>query len=221
MNNKFNYWIVVALIAGVLIGWFIHQPQILNTTSSSTPKNTITTSSLDFNNNMRKLWEDHITWTRLYIISAVNGTGDKDQVLARLMQNQVEIGNAIKPYYGNDAGDKLTTLLKSHISLAGDIINAAVANDNMALQDANSKWYDNANQIADFLASANPNWKKDELRSMMKDHLDLTKQEAVDIIGKNANANISDYDKVHDEILKMADTLSNGIIKQYPNKFKL
>src|SRR5438552_13270067 len=78
---------------------------------------------------MRKLWEDHITWTRLYIVSVAAGLGDKDQTAQRLLQNQVDIGNAIKPFYGEDAGNKLTALLKEHILGAADLLAAAKASD--------------------------------------------------------------------------------------------
>src|SRR5688572_11942105 len=73
------------------------------------------TSPLEFRNAMRKLWEDHITWTRLYIVSAAASLPDKDATAQRLLRNQEDIGNAIKPYYGAAAGNQLTALLKDHI----------------------------------------------------------------------------------------------------------
>jgi hypothetical protein len=76
---------------------------------------------------MRKLWEDHVTWTRVYIISVGAGLGDKDAAAQRLLQNQVDIGNAIKPFYGNEAGDKLTALLKEHILGLADTLTSGIA----------------------------------------------------------------------------------------------
>src|SRR6476660_4565545 len=66
--------------------------------------------------NMRKLWEDHITWTRNVICCLVDNLPGSDQAVKRLLKNQDDIGNAIKPYYGNDAGTKLTALLHDHIT---------------------------------------------------------------------------------------------------------
>jgi hypothetical protein len=124
---------------------------------------------------MRKLWEDHITWTRIFIISAAADLPDKPTATNRLLQNQIDIGNAIKPYYGDDAGNKLTALLKDHITTAADVVAAAKANDQAKLADANKRWFANADQIADFLSSANPkSWPQAEMRSMMKNHLNLT-----------------------------------------------
>src|SRR5438105_11594514 len=68
---------------------------------------------LDFQNAMRKLWEDHITWTRLVIVAVLDDRPEKDAALARLLQNQVDIGNAVKPFYGDAAGNQLTSLLKT------------------------------------------------------------------------------------------------------------
>src|SRR5688572_21804546 len=69
-------------------------------------------------NAMRKLWEDHITWTRLFIVSEAADLPDKAATTERLLRNQVDIGNAIKPYYGDPAGNKLADLLKDHIMIA-------------------------------------------------------------------------------------------------------
>jgi hypothetical protein len=169
---------------------------------------------------MRKLWEDHITWTRLYIIAAEAGSPDTDATAQRLLQNQTDIGNAIKPFYGDPAGEQLTALLRDHILTAGDLIAAAKAGDTATVATTKDKWYANADQIADFLSAANPtNWPAAEMRTMMHDHLDNTLAEAVDHLQGNYAADIADYDKVHDQILHMADMLTNGIIAQYPDNF--
>jgi hypothetical protein len=169
---------------------------------------------------MRKLWEDHVTWTRNVIMNLVDNLPGKDQALARLMKNQDDIGNAIKPYYGNDAGDKLTKLLRDHIAISADVVMAAKNNNTTALNDANKRWTDNADQISSFLAGANPNWKLEDVKSMMHDHLKLTTDEAVARIKKDYSADVAAYDKVHNEILMMSDALASGIIAQFPDKFK-
>jgi len=169
---------------------------------------------------MRKLWEDHITWTRVFIISAAGDLPDKATATDRLLQNQVDIGNAIKPYYGDAAGNKLTSLLKEHITTAAEVVAAAKANDSAKLADANKRWFANGDQIADFLSSANPkNWPQGEMRSMMHEHLDLTTKEAVARLHGDWSGDIAAYDAVHQQILKMADGLSMGIINQFPTKF--
>src|SRR5215213_6970941 len=102
---------------------------------------------------MRKLWEDHITWTRLAIISLTTGSPDTDTTVGRLLQNQTDIGNAVKPFYGSAASDKLTALLKDHILIAADVIAAAKKGDQAALADAQSRWVANADDIAATLNS--------------------------------------------------------------------
>ena len=136
------------------------------------------------------------------------------------MQNQVDIGNAVKPYYGNDAGNKLTELLKMHIGISADVVKSAKAGNKTALDTANKKWYANADEISAFLSTANPYWALADMKMMMNDHLKLTTDEAVQRIKKDYNADIIAYDKVHEEILKMSAMLADGIIKQFPEKFK-
>jgi plastocyanin len=173
-----------------------------------------------FRNDMRQLWEDHIIYTRHVIISVAAGLPDLNPALARLMQNQVDLGNAIKPYYGNAAGDQLTALLKDHISGAGEVLTAAKAGDNAKLANAQKRWVANANDIAAFLSAANPdNWPLATVQDLMKMHLDTTTEEAVARLKGDWAADIAAFDKVHAHILMMSDALSLGIIRQFPVKF--
>jgi hypothetical protein len=172
---------------------------------------------------MRKLWEDHITWTRLYIVSAAtlaDPLPDIGPTADRLFANQADIGDAIAQFYGRAAGDRLTELLTEHIALAAEAIDKAKAEDDAGLQDALDRWYANADAIAQFLSDANPrNWPFAEMRAHMRDHLDLTLEEAVARLSGDYNADIAAYDKVHLQILEMADMLSDGIIAQFPEAF--
>src|SRR5262252_1192793 len=173
-----------------------------------------------FNQQMRKLWEDHITWTRLFIVSDAANLPDLSPTANRLFQNQVDIGNAFKPFYGDTVGNQLASLLHDHIALAAQIIAAAKAGDSAGVASASAAWYANANQIAEFLSNANPaNWPLDQMKAMFKSHLDLTLQEAVDRLNGLFTADIADYERVHIEILSMADFLSSGIIAQFPAMF--
>lgn len=178
-----------------------------------------------FQDAMRKLWEDHITWTRLVIVDVLaepdSTLPDMNASVARLLQNQADIGNAIKPFYGDAAGDQLTELLRQHILIAAAILQDAKAGNTTAMNDAIARWYANADDIAVFLHNANPeNWSLDDMKMMMHEHLDLTLKEAVDYLHGDYTASVADYDQVHMEILSMADMLSDGIIKQFPKKFK-
>ena len=178
-------------------------------------------SAPEFRGDMRKLWEDHVTWTRLYIVSAVADLPDKGAAAQRLLQNQVDIGNAVKPFYGDAAGAKLSALLKDHILIAVELIDAAKAGDAAKKDAAAKRWDANVDDIATFLSGANPkHWPLAEMKKMMHDHLALTTTEVVSRLQKNWAADIAAYDKVHEQILKMADMLSSGIISQFPDKFK-
>jgi hypothetical protein len=170
---------------------------------------------------MRKLWEDHVTWTRLAIISLTTGAPDTDATVGRLLQNQVDIGDAVKPFYGQAAGDKLTALLKEHILIAADVIAAAKAGNQAALTDAQARWERNADEIAATLNSVNPRfWKLATLKEELHMHLQLTTAEAVARLQGNWAADVAAYDRVHVHMLHLADLLSDGLVKQFPRRFR-
>jgi hypothetical protein len=181
----------------------------------------LSTKAVALRTDMRKLWEDHVTWTRLAIISLEAGTPDTDATVARLLRNQTDIGNAIKPYYGSAAGDLLTRQLRSHILIAADVVAAAKAGDQAKLADAQERWTANADQIAATLASVNPRyWKLGTMKAEMHMHLKLTTAEAVARLQGKWNADVAAYDQVHNHILHMSDMLTDGIVKQFAARFR-
>lgn len=168
----------------------------------------------------RKLWIDHVLWTRSFIVSDLANLEDKDLVAERLLRNQDDIGNSIKPYYGDEAGNKLATLLRKHIELAGNVVDAAKNENKEDLDKYNKLWYENADQIADFLSSANPNYSNKVLKDMLHKHLQLVTDQAVARLHSDWKADIEAYDIGEDHMIKFSDILTDGIIKQFPNKFK-
>lgn len=177
--------------------------------------------AVTFHDDMRKLWMDHVVWTRGFIVSVAHDLPDAGVTAGRLLDNQTHIGDAIKPYYGNSAGDGLTELLREHILIAAEILTAAKAGDDAAVGEAVGRWYVNGDEIADYLSALNPrHWPEDELRMMMAEHLDTTLAEAVSRLTGDYAQDIADYEVAQHHIMMMADTLSNGIIDQFPRKFR-
>lgn len=169
---------------------------------------------------MRTLWEDHIGYTRNYIISALAGLGDTSNVAERLLKNQDDIGDAIKPFYGVEAGNKLSALLRDHILMATDVVQAARMGNKEELSMASQKWYANADAIASFLSSVNPAWSRHAIEEMLHKHLEFTTREMVSRLEKNWVADIQAYDNGHAHMLMFADVLTNGIVKQFPDRFR-
>jgi hypothetical protein len=173
-----------------------------------------------FHEAMDKLWTDHVAWTRAVIVDFEGNLPDLKPDLARLLANQAQIGDAIKPYYGDAAGVELAGLLRTHIMEAVPVLTYARDGNKAKLTKALGTWRANANQIAAFLADANPKaWPLAAMTSMMASHLALTTNEAVAHLEGKWKADIGAYDQVRSEILMMADSLANGIIAQFPSKF--
>jgi hypothetical protein len=169
---------------------------------------------------MRSLWEDHVYWTRMAVISLTENLPDAKATVARLLENQAQIGAAIKPYYGAAASKKLGSLLRQHILIAADLVAAAKSGDKAAVAKQQARWQANADQIAAFLNSANPqNWKLGALRGMLYQHLGLTTNEVVDRLEHKWGASVRVADQINSQALEMADMLTAGIVAQFPAKF--
>jgi hypothetical protein len=192
-----------------------------NSAHATTQKQSITQSEVKFHNEFRRLWFDHVLWTSNYITSATTaGAEDQKQVLARLLRNQEDIGNAIKPIYGEDAGKKLTDLLKEHIVIAGEIVDAAKAGKGDMVKQLDKEWHRNADDIAEFLSGANPNLKIEDLKKLLYMHLELVTNDLSASLVKDWDARITAIDEGVTHIIIMSDAISEGIVKQFPEKFK-
>ena len=179
----------------------------------------LTQSQCDLRRNQERLWIDHVSWTRSFIVSDLDSLEDTDVVLERLLKNQDDIGNSIKPYYGDEAGNKLSKLLREHISLAGQVLDAAKNNNTTNFDKYNELWYANSNDIAKFLSDANPNWSNKKLKNMLHEHLSLITQQVTARLNKDWNADIAAYDAGETHMIDFSQIIADGIIKQFPDKF--
>ena len=168
---------------------------------------------------LRRLWADHVIWTREYVVAAIANSPDAQAVAGRLLANQEHIGSAIVPFYGEQAGQALTGLLKQHIMVAVELIEAAKTGTQDKFADADRRWDQNARDIASFLTSANPNWPERDVVDLLSQHLKLTKDEATARLQQRWEDDIEAFDQIFTEILTVSDVLSTGIVKQFPDRF--
>ena len=167
---------------------------------------------------MRKLWVSNAIWMREYIVNTVEADFSLDAATQRLARNQDEIGRELGMYYGTETGTKVTTLLKQHTTLVSEMIQAIRAKDQTKLHDAENRWTTNANDMATLLSAANPNWPMTTLYPMISESLNLTAEQTKARLNKDYNLDVVTFDKILERSLVVADTFSDGIIKQFPNK---
>ena len=168
---------------------------------------------------MSRLWADHVIWTRQYIVSAAADSPDSQAAATRLLKNQDDIGGAVGSIYGEAAGKRLTELLKEHITIAVDIIDAAKKKDTPRFEKSNAAWDRNAEEIGGLLSSANPNWPKTDVIDLLMQHLNLTRKELTAHMHHKHEEDVDSFDQILTEILTVADVLAMGIIKQFPDRF--
>ena len=180
-----------------------------------------TTKALAFHDAMRALWQSHGTWTERAIVDFAGGLPDTQFAVKRLLRNQSEIGNAVKPFYGRQAGNRLTALLTEHINDAVALLQAAKSGDSDATATAKAAFDANGKRVARFLHSANPHhWGLPATKRMMRIHLDQVVGLAVDQLQGRYAAAVRLYDVYIGHILDMADMLSEGIIQQFAARFR-
>jgi hypothetical protein len=229
MDKRFLFILILAALFGaVLLSGCTGQPGTAAPVQTTAPLATgapggdaklYTQAELDAMQQWRVLWTDHAVYTRLYIIESLDGSPATGAAAGRLLKNQEDIGNAIKPFYGEAAGNQLTVLLKEHILIAVDIVDDVKAKNATKQAADEARWTKNADQIASFLAAANPNWPEGAVRELMYMHLATTKAEVSARASHDYPADVKAWDAVYDHILTMSDAIAGGVISQFPEKF--
>lgn len=184
-------------------------------------KNNICISNKQINliRQMDLVWEQHIMWTRMLLISIAESLKDLDATQSRLLENPKDIANVFKEYYGNNVANIIQKLLTEHLVIGKELIIALKNNEQLKAKELNKKWYKNADEIAEAFSSINPFYNIEEIRKMLYEHLYLTTNEVSNRLKGNYLQDIKDYDLVQKEILRMSEFFVNGIVKQFSNKF--
>ncbi|MEG0259643.1 MAG: hypothetical protein RR595_14355 [Lysinibacillus sp.] len=167
----------------------------------------------------RLLWMEHVNWTRMTIISIVFGLPDLPFVQERLLRNATDLGNCLRPFYGDQIANRYAELIKEHLVIAAELVTAAVNGDAETAARKEKEWYRNADDIAAFLSSINPYLSKKDVQEMFYSHLALTKDEAVTMIQKEYQKDIEIFDVIEAEALAMSDMIASAIVMQFYCRF--
>jgi len=214
----FKNTLVALLGAAAILAQPVSHAQNTGAQTKSMSKSSFSAQS-NLRSDMRKLWEEHVSYTRNFITSSLAGLEDTDAVTQRLLKNQDDIGSAVKPIYGDTAGNKLGALLRDHILIAAEIAKAAKAGNNDAVGTGKAKGRANADDIARLLTGANSNWSQQQLSDMLYKHLDYVIAQVTSRLKKDWAADIDANDRGREHMLMFADILTSGIVKRFPKKF--
>lgn len=225
MPPDFHYWLMGQHGQCTANQHFVSHPGIQPNYPQALPytqptSNCVSQEAVELMRDNRSLWEEHVAWTRMTIISLIFNLPDIDFVVARLLKNATDMGEMIRPLYGEMAAQRYSSLIQDHLLFAADLVKAAIAGDEQAAKTAEEKWYANADEIAEFLHSVNPFLLEEDVRAMFYEHLDLTKQEAVTMLNKDFKKDIEIYDEIEKQAREMADMISDAMIKLYPEQFR-
>lgn len=168
---------------------------------------------------MNLVWEQHIMWTRMLLISIAENLKDLEATQTRLLKNPRDIANVFRPYYGANVANQIEKLLTEHLVIGKNLIVALKNNNQKEAMELNQKWYQNADDMAEAFSTINPFYPKEEIRKMLYEHLRLTTDEVNARLKGDYVADINAYDMVQKEILRMSRFFVNGMVRQFPNLF--
>lgn len=176
-------------------------------------------SSYEFACTMQRLWTDFAVWTRQYIIAAVDERPEAPEAAARWLRAGDEIGRELENYYPRRAARRVAKLLRQHVMVAVDLIDAARAVDRTKYMDIDDVWYSNGEDLVDELCLRNMSWSKEELFALWNAQRDFTKDELAARLEQNFDKDVEAFDHVVATAVKFSDRITDGILRQFADKF--
>jgi len=169
---------------------------------------------------LRDLWGAHIFWVRTVVVATIAGNSDAaKEAEENVVQNAKDIAGAVGSFYGKEAGDKIFPLLAGHYGAVREYLNADIARNKEAKDAAAGKLAKNAEEIATFLSSANPNWPKATLAGLLIAHGGHHIAQIDQLLAKDYASEAKTWDAMSKHMNVIADALAAGIVKQFPKKF--
>lgn len=165
-------------------------------------------------NEMRRLWQEHMLWTRMLILTMVDGLGGEDVATKRLLQNPGDLGRLFGRYFGEQTGNKIENLVADHLKIGKSLIQASIDKNTATAADLDRRWYENADAMANAFAMSSPYYDRQTLQKMLYHHLGLTKQEVELRLAKNYQSDADNYQAIEQQAYNMADYFTQGIAQQ-------
>ncbi len=161
---------------------------------------------------MRLAWLANIYWTRMYLMSVDANTADQQEVFERMLQTADEIVDAFAPYLPTSITRQLQNLLMEHMELTGQLIRILKTGQTADYDSLIKDWYGNANQIATLLSNQNPYFESREIRNLLLNHLDMTREEIEYQINEDYGRSIDTFRDILNQVLEMADFFATGLL---------
>lgn len=170
---------------------------------------------MDLNNDMRHAWSQHNLWDTMFMISLFNTLDNTNAVQRRLMQTPEDIASVFEMFYSQPMVNQLKQLLTQHVELAGELTMAMRDNSMERAEQVEMQLNQNADQIARMLSNANTNYNYEELRRMLRNHLDLMKNAMMADLNGEYDETVRLVDENEAQLMELADILTEGLVQQF------
>ncbi|HHU28986.1 TPA: LysM peptidoglycan-binding domain-containing protein [bacterium] len=177
------------------------------------------TTLVNLNKRFRVLWGNHSIFDNLLIMSIIFDLPVLPAIEKRLLRNPSDFKEVLTPFYGETNAMRFANLLTNHINLGEDLFIALKRNDSENVNIVERNLMTNADEMARFLTSINPSWKKEDWNKMLTNHVRFSRQLAQHYLNGSYEDALRVMDEDYMNSLNLADKMSEGIINQFPKQF--
>lgn len=226
-KKRTTWLIIMLLVAAIIIIYFIkrrknqnHESSFRDMVREEALKNKLTEKELELNQYMRKLWADNTFWMRNYMISYMNNSSDLKDVTRRLLKNQDQIGRSFGLWYSDKVGQNVSKMLQTNLISYGNLLKEMSDKNANAAIGAEKKWDADTEKLVKYMSSLNGEWDQSVLLEHFKKYNQMNITQAMNKFKRKHTEEIEAFDQAYQHAMyDLADYITNGIVKQHPDKF--
>lgn len=156
-------------------------------------------------------WLNYTYLLRMLLVSMAADLPDQQELVTALIDNAEEIADLFGRYYPENTVNSLRDLLVRQVELTGGLITQKKEGRTKDTEEQVRRLNENADRIAELLASATPEYEESVLKEMFRMQVDLTGQEISERFADNYEKDLQTFWNIQRQIIAMADYFANGL----------
>ena len=213
--------ITIIVIAAIAAGsfWLGKNNAGSETTQTGSDGNTVYSDTSDLRKEMNLKLAEHVALTSEAMRASYDDHAISTAAIDELDKNSQELAGIIGKFYGEEPKATFLKQWRDHITFFINYTVSTKNDDKEGKEQALSDLEEYSQKSAEFFAGLNSSLGVDSLKSLFADYRDIMIESANDYKDGDYSGSLDKQSQAYSQAGKLADTLSDGMSKQFPDKF--
>ena len=165
--------------------------------------------------NLRRVWAQHVWWSRLYILSIVYDLPYQDLIFNRTLRNSSDFFRFLERFYTPKQLKPIETLFEEYNKTKSTYLYNKVAGNSYAASIYRKRWYEIADQLADLMYQLNPFLPPSRSKPLIYSLIEGTDSQVENMLIGQTEKEIMFFDMIELEAYEFADFIATGMMSHF------